>query len=200
MALPTYNRNNRRKTFEQLPKGAYVVKILGAKIAQSTWGATQLVIQFDIAEGEYKDFYRHQYDRNSNEDKKWPVDGVFYLEIPGDGSAEYVVTNYDTFFADLEDSNNGFVFAGDEKTLKGKLIGAKMRIKGRMYKGNPYTNTQMRWTCPAQDVRDGKAGNLPNDYYPNDWNPNGTGSEAPSANDYATSGFSSGDDDEIPFD
>jgi len=200
MALPTYNRNNRRKTFEQLPKGAYVVKILGAKIAQSTWGATQLVIQFDIAEGEYQGFYRKQYDRNSNEDKKWPVDGVFYLEIPVDGSDERVVTNYDTFFADLEDSNDGFVFSGDEKSLRGKLIGAKMHIKGRMYKGKPYTSTRMKWTCPAQDVRDGKAGNLPNDYYPNDWNPNGTGSGAPSANDYATSGFSSGDDDEIPFD
>ena len=100
---------------EKLLAGAYVVRIIRAEDRDNA-----LCILFDIAEGEYKDFYRHQYDRNSNEDKKWPVDGVFYLEIPGDGRAEYVITNYDTFFADLEDSNNGFVFAGDEKTLKGK--------------------------------------------------------------------------------
>ena len=196
MSLPTYNRNNRRKAFEQLPKGAYVVKILGAKIAQSTWGATQLVIQFDIAEGEYKDFYRHQYDRNSNEDKKWPVDGVFYLEIPGDGSAEYVITNYDTFFADLEDSNNGFVFAGDEKTLKGKLIGAKMHIEQSEYNGKVYDHTRMKWTCIADDVRNGKAGRLPNDKLI----AVSSGSNRSAADSYANSGFSSADDEELPFD
>ena len=197
MALPTYNRNNRRRTFEALPKGAYVVKILGAKIAQSTWGATQLVIQFDIAEGEYKDFYRHQYDRNSNEDKKWPVDGVFYLEIPGDGSAEYVITNYDTFFADLEDSNDGFVFAGDEKTLKGKLIGAKMHIRQTEYNGNVYNHTRMKWSCVADDVRNGKAGRLPNDKLVTPSAGNASGS---AANNYVNSGFSDSNDDEIPFD
>ena len=31
MSLPTYNKNDRRKTFELLPKGAYVIRILGAK-------------------------------------------------------------------------------------------------------------------------------------------------------------------------
>ena len=32
MSLPTYNKAKRKSnTFEQLPKGAYVIKIMGAK-------------------------------------------------------------------------------------------------------------------------------------------------------------------------
>ena len=70
MSLPTYNRNNRRKAFEPLPKDAYVVRILSAKTAETKSGFNQLVIAFDIAEGQYKDFYKAQYDANSSEDKK----------------------------------------------------------------------------------------------------------------------------------
>ena len=199
MSLPTYNRNNRRKVFEALPKGAYIIRIMNAKVVPTKSGFDQLVLAFDIAEGEYKDFYKRQYDQNSNEDKKWPNDGIFRLTIIYDGCPDYVNTNWDTFFADLEDSNDGFVFSGDEKALKNKIIGAKMHIEGNMYNGRPYTHTRMKWTCVADAVRNGKAGRMPNDKYSADFNPNG-GGQAATADNYATSGFSGGDDDEIPFD
>ena len=197
MALPTYNRNNRRKVFEALPKDAYVIKILSAKMTTSSWGEEQIAIAFDIAEGEYKDFYKGQFDRNTSEDKKWPIDAIYYLTIPHDGCADYVVTNYDSFFADLEDSNNGFVFSGDEKTLKGKLIGAKMHIRQTEYNGKVYDHTHMKWSCVADDVRNGKAGRLPNDKLVDTSGASGNGS---SADSYASGGFSNSDDDEIPFD
>ena len=197
MALPAYNRYNRRKVFEALPKGAYVIKILSAKMTTSSWGEEQIAIAFDIAEGEYKDFYKGQFDRNTSEDKKWPIDAIFYLTIPHDGCADYIVTNYDSFFADLEDSNNGFIFSGDEKTLKGKLIGAKMHIRQTEYNGNIYDHTRMKWSCVADDVRKGKAGRLPNDKLVDSSGTSGNGS---SADSYASGGFSNSDDDEIPFD
>ena len=197
MTLPTYNRNNRRKTFELLPKDAYVVRILSAKTAETKSGFNQLVIAFDIAEGQYKDFYKAQYGANSSEDKKWPNDAVFRLTIPHDGCQDYVVTNWDSFFADLEDSNSGFVFNGDEKTLKGKLIGAKMHIEQSEYNGKVYDHTRMKWTCVADDVRNGKAGRLPNDKLVTPSASNASGSAMDS---YANSGFSSDSDDEIPFD
>ena len=197
MALPTYNRNNRRRTFEPLPKAAYVVRIMSAKLAKTQSGSVQLVIAFDIAEGEYKDFYKGQFDRNTSEDKKWPNDAIFRLTIPYDGCQDYIVTNYDSFFADLEDSNDGFVFSGDEKTLKGKLIGAKMHIEGSMWNGKAYTHTRMKWTCVADDVRKGKAGRLPNDKLVTPSAGNASGSAIDS---YATNGFTDSADDEIPFD
>ena len=161
--LPTYDKSKRKKTFEQLPKGAYVVKIIGAKQEQWPSGDGVIRIAFDIAEGEYKDFYDKQFKADTREDKKWPFDAVYSLNIPDDKSPEYISTNWSTFFADLEDSNNGFVFGGDIKTLKGKIIGGKFRIKQTEYKGNVYDHTEMIWTCIADDVRTGNAGKMPND-------------------------------------
>ena len=196
MALPTYNRNNRRKTFVQLPKAAYVVKILGAKLAKNKDNNDMLVIQFDIAEGQYKDFYRGQYDRNTSEDKKWPNDAIFRLTVPYPNCPDYIATNWDSFFADLEDSNNGFAFSGDEKKLKGKLIGAKMRIEQSEFNGNVYDHTRMCWTCVAEDVRTGNAGKLPNDKLVTKRAASGSTMDA-----YANSGFNNNsDDEEIPFD
>ena len=196
MALPTYNRNNRRKTFVQLPKAAYVVKILGAKLAKNKDNNDMLVIQFDIAEGQYKDFYRGQYDRNTSEDKKWPNDAIFRLTVPYPNCPDYIATNWDSFFADLEDSNNGFAFSDDEKKLKGKLIGAKMRIEQSEFNGNVYDHTRMCWTCVAEDVRTGNAGKLPNDKLVTKRAASGSTMDA-----YANSGFNNNsDDEEIPFD
>ena len=162
MALPTYDKSKRRTSFEQLPKGAYVIKILGAKEEEGNYGP-QVTIAFDIAEGEYKGFYQAQFDRNTNEDKKWPYDAVFNLTVPQDDSPEWIWRNWNSFFADLEDSNKEFVFDGDVKKLKGKLIGGKFHIKQTEYNGNVYDHTKLKWTCVAEDVRKGKAGKMPQD-------------------------------------
>ena len=163
MSLPAYDKTKRKKSYQQLPKAAYVVKIKAAKEEPNKSGnGSHLKIAFDIAEGEYRGFYENQYE-NRTEDKKWPNDATYMLNIPTDGCENYIWDNWNTFFADLEDSNNGFVFNGDPKTLKGKLIGAKMHIEQSEYRGQVYDHTRMKWTCVAADVRNGKAGKLPND-------------------------------------
>ena len=164
MALPTYNKSKRKSnTFEQLPKGAYVIKIMGAK--EDTWPSGDKVVRiaFDIAEGKYMGFYQAMFDRNTNEDRQWPYDAVFNLNVPNDNSQPYVWDNWNTFFADLEDSNSGFIFDGDLKKLKGKVIGGKFHIEQTAKNGNVYDHTKMKWSCVADDVRNGKAGRLPND-------------------------------------
>lgn len=163
MSLPTYDKNKRRKSFEQLPKGAYVVKILYAR--EDEWPSKDkyLKLGIDIAEGEYAGFFQKIYDNNKSEDRKWPIDGYFNLNVPNDNSKDYVWTNWNSFFADLEDSNNGFRFNGDLATLKNKLIGGKFRIEQSEYNGKIYDHTRMNWTCVAEDVRQGKAGQMPQD-------------------------------------
>ena len=164
MALPTYDKTKRRKSFQILPKGAYVVTIKSAKEENNKSGVgTHLTIAFDIAEGEYKGFYQSQFESDTNEDKKWSRDAIYYVTVPNDNSPQYVWDNWNTFFADLEDSNGGFVFGGDVKTLKGKLIGGKFHNDQSEYNGNVYDHTRMRWTCPADDVRNGKPGKMPKD-------------------------------------
>lgn len=163
MSLPTYDKNQRRTQIKHLPKGAYVVRIRNAREVEND-SVHKLEILFDIDEGEYKDFYKQIYDKNANEDKKWPRDGRYDLFIPSDGDPDWKWRNYSSFFSDLEDSNNGFVWdMKDMKALKGKIFGGKFRIHQEEYNGRIYSHTELKWTCVVEDVRSGNYGDLPRD-------------------------------------
>ena len=164
MSLPTYDKSKRKKSFQQLPKDAYVVKIKDAKQEKWPSGDEVIRIAFDIAEGEYMGFYQKQFEANTNEDKRWPIDAVFSLNVPADGCQQYIWDNWNTFFADLEDSNGGYAFDGNLKGLRGKLIGGLFHVRQNKGKdGKVYDHVVMRWTRTVEDVRNGKYGSLPND-------------------------------------
>lgn len=163
MTLPSYNRKNRRRERVQLPKDAYVIQIQGAKVKKTKAGHDQLNLDYDINEGEFAGHYKAMFELNANEDKDWPNDGVYRLTVPYPGCPDYIITNWDSFFSDLEDSNNGYIFSGDEKALKGKIIGGKFYIEESEWNGKIYSHTRMKWSCTADAVRQGKAGPLPYD-------------------------------------
>ena len=164
--VPTYNKENRKKPtyFSQLPKGAYVCKILRIEERESKKGNPMIVINFDVAEGEYKDFYKKQYEANENEDKHWSYDATFYLSVPYEGCKSFITEQWDTFWANIEDSNNGYVFDGNEKKIVGKTFGGVFRLEQTEgNNGNIYDHTRLAYTIISQDVRDGKVKKLPND-------------------------------------
>lgn len=166
MKVPTYNKENRKKAggnFQQLPKDNYVCKIMNVEEVTYRNGGSGLKISYDIAEGEYKDFYLAKYTEDEREDKKWANDAVYWLTIPTDGCPGYVSDAWDSFWANVEDSNNGYVFTGDEKTIKGKTFGGFFRIEQTEYNGRIYDHTRLYRTCIAQDIRDGKATWSPKD-------------------------------------
>ena len=108
---------------EQLPRGGYVCKIIGAKVQENEYGQS-IKIAYDIAEGEYKDFFQKKYDANTNEDKKWP--GTFLLNVPSDDESQqdgWTKRRFRTFTDALEDSNTGYHFDWDETKFKGKQVG-----------------------------------------------------------------------------
>ena len=198
MSLPTYDKSKRKKSFVSLPKDAYVLKIVNAKeVENKKNNGTHLAIAFDIAEGEYKGFYMEQFNANTSEDKKWPNDAIYRLTVPSDGAQQYVWDNWNTFFADLEDSNSGFVFSGECAALKNKLIGGKMLIEQSEYRGQVYDHTRLRWTCVADDVRNGSAAkNLPNDKLLS----SGKGGRSAAADSNEFMSIPAGSEEEIPFD
>jgi hypothetical protein len=164
--VPSYNKDNRKKPtyFSQLPKGAYVCKILHIEERESKKGNPMIVFQFDIAEGEYKDFYKKQYAANENEDKQWSFDATYYLNVPYEGCKPFLTEQWDTFWANIEDSNNGYVFDGNEKKIVGKTFGGVFRIEQtEANNGNIYDHTRLAYTTVSQDVRDGKVTKLPKD-------------------------------------
>lgn len=118
-----YDQTKSYGSFEQLPKGGYVLQIKGVELLTNRIGE-YLKISADIFEGEYKDFFAKEYKAQQSEDKKWHCN--FLLNIPKDDGSErdgWTKRNFKTFTETLEESNEGYHFDWDELKFKGKLIG-----------------------------------------------------------------------------
>lgn len=141
---------------EKLPVGGYVCKIISAKVEETQWG-DKLVLAFDIAEGEYKDFYKRDFDANTNDDKKWR--GTFRLNIPADDGSEqdgWAKKRFNNFIYALEDGNTGYTFDWDEKKLKGKMIGIVFGNKEWEFNGRSGWSTYAAYIYDVTAIREGK--------------------------------------------
>ena len=88
--LNGYEKAQAYSDTERLPVGGYVLKILDAVEQDNSdkgWN-NQLILSFDIAEGEHKDFFAANYKAQAGEDKKWKgispdcISSSFYHDIP----------------------------------------------------------------------------------------------------------------------
>ena len=141
-------------TSEPLPAGGYVAKILNAKVEEYSWGEV-LVISFDIAEGEYKDFFSKQYKENTREDKKWK--GNFRLTVPNEGN-QYFDSQKRTFgnaIWAIEESNHVYHWDWNEAALKGKMVGVLFRNFEWAMEGRTGWSTEACTFVSVYDVRNG---------------------------------------------
>lgn len=112
----------------RLPKGAYVMEIIGANIAETRNGGQVLNIAMDVAEGEWKGHFRDLFNNSPDEKAKWK--GVYrhYLPVEGvDNEKAYAfkLSALKTLVEAIQDSNKGFSWnweADFNKMLKGKKI------------------------------------------------------------------------------
>lgn len=121
---------------EKLPVGAYKVRILDAKEKETQSGKHYLEISYDIAEGEYKDFFKRNYLNQTSEDKTWK--GTFRLWVPTDDGSdqdEKTMRRMKTIMTAIEESNTGYHWDWDEVKLKGKICGALFNEKEYEYNG-----------------------------------------------------------------
>jgi hypothetical protein len=115
-------------SFKSLPAGVYKCVVKQASVKQSKKGQEMLVICFDIAEGEYATYFmdlyakRHEEAAQKGETAKYPNNGCFYQLTEGDFRPRFK-----HLICCIEESNPGFTFSGDEKTLVGKFFGGVMR-------------------------------------------------------------------------
>ena len=116
---------------EKLPAGGYEAKIINAKVASYTGqnGAFErLEIAVDIISGDYKDYFKEDYDNNPREDRKWKGVARFYVPTDdGSDSDEYTKSVLRSVTDALEASNNGYTWNWDEKSLKGLKVGILVR-------------------------------------------------------------------------
>ena len=127
---------------EILPAGAYVCEIKSVKEESYDWG-NKLAMMIEIIEGEYKDLWR----------------GVFRVDIPKDDGTEqdsWTKRKFGNFIWAVQESNPGYVWAWDEKTLKGKKIGVVYRNKEWAMGDLTGWTTEAAGAASIEDVRNGK--------------------------------------------
>lgn len=151
--------------FNELPKlepGGYVLRILAVKVEETQWGV-RLALQFDIAEGANKDFFKKLYAATPDEweGKKWK--GSYRMKIPQNEGDDTKYRKSVGFFKSqleaFEKSNSGLHINAesdwDEQALKGRLVGALFNEKEWEKDGKSGFFTQCKRLVPAQDIRDG---------------------------------------------
>lgn len=142
--------------FEQLPKGGYLLKILGITEKSNRNGGKYFEICADIDDGEYFGFFRRDYNNQNGEDKKWR--GRMFLNIPNDDGSEqdtYRKRAFKTFTEALEDSNPGYTWDWDETRWKGKLIGGLFNAKEWEFNGKTGWSTRWKSVCSVEKIKTG---------------------------------------------
>lgn len=143
----------------KLPAGAYVCKIMGVRYEEGTDGfSDKLILQFDITEGEYKDFFKKQYDANTSEDKKWK--GTVRIYVPTDDGSEkdgWTKRSFAGWIDAVEKSNSGYSWAWDEQSLKNKTLGIVFGETGTVINDRNVVYTEARFGVDVEKVRNGSA-------------------------------------------
>lgn len=97
--------------FSRLPVGGYICGIVRAEDVPEK---EYLRIEYDIAEGENKNYYRKQAQRNPD----WNWGGVLIRSYK-----EKALPFFKAFTTAVEKSNSGYKFDSDERKLARKMVG-----------------------------------------------------------------------------
>lgn len=198
MAIKRFSDYETTKAYgdiQQLPKGGYVLKIMGAEICNGPNGE-YVKIGCDIAEGEYMNFYANEYRNQQSEDKKWHCN--YLLNLPKDDGSErdeWTKRRFKTVIEAMEASNPEYHFDWDEKKFKGKLIGGLFNEREyRANDGSVKRATNLAQLCSVEKIRSGKY------QIPNDKLLSGSQAAPTRAADTGFMNIPDGVDESLPFD
>ena len=140
---------------EKLPAGGYVLRIDNVRFEEGQNGnSDRIVLMFDVAEGDQKDFFRNQYDSQTSEDKKWK--GTTQIYCPKDDGTEqdgWTKRRFKTIMETFEASNKDYVWNWDESSLKGKFIGGLFGEIGTVIDGKDITYVGFRYFETVENIR-----------------------------------------------
>lgn len=134
------------KENSRITAGGYVIGIVKAEDVPER---EYLRIDFDIAEGEFRGYFKDLKKRLNSE--TWPYDGQFIRSYKGKAQGFFKA-----FLSAVEKSNSGYKFANDEKTLRGKLLGVVLREEEYIGNdGSVKSRLRVDTICSADDIRNG---------------------------------------------
>lgn len=128
-------------------RGGYILGIINAETKMSTNNNEMLVLKMDIAEGEFQGHFREISDA---------VQKDLLLKHYRVTDSEKSIPYFKGDIKAIEESNQGFVFNFDEKTLRGKKVGAVLINEEYVARdGDVKTCLKIAYICNAQKIRDG---------------------------------------------
>lgn len=188
---------------ERLPIGAYVCQIKNVQYVPGENGNSDRIdVLFDITEGDYKDFFKKQYDANTSEDKKWKGRKSIYVpKDDGSQKDDWTKNSFAKWTNSFEDSNSGYKWDWREEKWKGLFVGIVFGETGTVINGKEIVYTEPRFACDVKAVRAGTAAKAKfvakNGYTGNGSSDSGSSSGAGSSNDFLN--VADGVVEEIPF-
>lgn len=179
--------------FKSLPNGGYVCKIIKAEETKSKTGKDMVHIAFDIAEGDYKDYFRDLFNKRKDRaddplNVKFPFEGQMWIPVNDYEDQNKTSRKFKGFCTALEESgtrvwNDRNEFMID--TLNGALIGIVYQNQEQEYQGKTSWRA-IPWGCRSTDSIRGGDFFVPED-------------KPLSVADTMPEGFQKIQDSEIPF-
>ena len=142
--------------YTPLQKGGYVIQIKSATAKTNSVGQ-YVEIAFDIAEGEFANYYTKDYQNQTGEDKRWH--GNFFLNVPKDDGSEkdgWTKRSFKSFTEALEASNPGYKFDWDEQKFRNLYIGGLFNEQEyRKRDGSIGRSTNLARVTTVEKIRTG---------------------------------------------
>ena len=143
---------------DNLPAGGYVCHIKKCTEEKNRTGSgSHLLIQFDVCEGDYRNFFLADYKNQTREDKFWR--GVIRQNVPDETSPKYDLQCrfFRSFINAVEESNDGYHWDWKEAGLKGLFIGVIFgEVEKESQRGTRYMVTRADSIVSANVIREGK--------------------------------------------
>lgn len=152
---PNYNNTTASDgSYERIPAGGYVCKILKAWVETTRNGSEKICLGLEIAEGEYAGFAKRLFNirKASNANATWPcLFDQFTLDKDG---------NTNPYFKGIikavEDSNAGYAWNWQEQTLANKLVGMIFREEEYLANdGTTKTTVRPAFVRSVERIRNG---------------------------------------------
>ena len=190
-ATSNFRSEPAKSAYPMLPKGLYIAQIKGVKVEEEV-PDQRMTIRLDIAEGEYAGYYTKRYkadqERGGQFEVKYKGDFVLYAVDEKNTARKFPQSDIKKFNGSMwaiEQSNPGYRWEWDERTLAGKLVG--INVRQGTFNGIEYTNIGRLESIP--DIKAGKVKVM------KDAEPRGSASTTEAAGD----GFNMVVDEDVPF-
>lgn len=148
-AINNFDKIQESGSFEKLPVGGYIIKILAVDDVPEK---EYLKIFFDINDGEKKGFFQKAFKEDTRAEKKWPNAGSFIRSYK-----EKTLPMFKGFTNAIENSNKGYKWNFDEKSLVNKVVGVVIGEEQYLnQKGQVRTRTYVSAVRSVDTIKKGE--------------------------------------------